>query len=86
MTHVEPTLAAPTPPSSIDFAQVFTEQAQRTSRIDELRPANLHRMFDGLSAPPITHLTVTFNGEEVSVPIEIIGPLRGDKAVYLAAV
>jgi hypothetical protein len=25
MTHVEPTLAAPMPPSSIDFAQVFAE-------------------------------------------------------------
>ena len=44
MTHVEPTLAAPMPPSSIDFVSIFAAQVER---IDALRPANRDRLFDG---------------------------------------
>ena len=63
MTQVEPTLAAPMPVSSIDFAQVFAAQAERSAHIDALRPANRDRLFDGLTAAGITHVTVTFDGE-----------------------
>ena len=31
MTYLEPTLAAPMPPSSIDFEQVFAAQAERSA-------------------------------------------------------
>ncbi len=85
MTHVEPTLAAPMPPSSIDFAQVFAGQAERSARIDALRPANRDRLFDGLSAAGITHVTVTFDGEGDSGQIESIGAWAGDKAVDFPA-
>ena len=78
MTHVEPTLAAPMPPSSIDFAQVFAEQAERSARIDELRPANRDRLFEGLSAAGITHVTVTFDGEGDSGQIESIAAWAGE--------
>ena len=81
MTHVEPTLAAPMPPSSTDFAQVFAAQAERSARIDVLRPANRDRLFDGLSAAGITHVTVTFDGEGDSGQIESIGAWAGDRAV-----
>jgi hypothetical protein len=86
MTHAEPTLAAPMPPSSIDFAQVFAAEAERSARIDALRPANRDRMFDGLTAAGITHVTVTFDGEGDSGQIESIGAWTGDKAVDFPAV
>ena len=54
MTHIEPSLTAPMPPSSVDFAQVFAAQAARSARIDALRPANRDRLFDGLTAAGIT--------------------------------
>ena len=50
MTHVEPTLPAPMPPSSIDFAAVFAAQAKQAAREAELRPANKDRLFDALTA------------------------------------
>jgi len=86
MTYVEPTLAAPMPPSSIDFAQVFAAQAEQSARIDALRPANRDRLFDGLTAAGITHVTVTFDGEGDSGQIDSIGGWCGDKAVDFPAV
>ena len=86
MTHVEPILAAPMQPSSIDFAQVFAAQAERIARIDALRPANRDRLFDGLTAAGITDVTVTFDGEGDSGQIESIGAWAGDKAVDFPAV
>jgi hypothetical protein len=86
MPHVEPTLAGPMPPSSIDFAQVFAAQAEHSARIDALRPANRDRLFDGLTAAGITHVTVTFDGEGDSGQIESIGAWAGDKAVDFPAV
>jgi hypothetical protein len=85
MTHVELTLAAPMQPSSIDFAQVLADQAERSARIDALRPANRDRLFDGLTAAGITHVTVTFDGEGDSGQIESIGAWAGDKAVDFPA-
>ena len=81
MTHVEPTLAAPMPPSRLDFAQVFAAQSERSARIDALRPANRDRLFDGLTAAGITHVTVTFDGIGDSGQIKSIGAWAGDKAV-----
>ena len=86
MTHVEPTLAAPMQPSSIDFTQVFAAQAERSACIDALRPANRDRLFDGLTAADITHVTVTFDGEGDSGQIESIGAWAGDRAVVFPAV
>ena len=56
MTQVEPTLAAPMPPSTIDLASIFAVHAERQARIDALRPGNKDRLFDGLSAAGITHV------------------------------
>jgi hypothetical protein len=57
MTHVEPTLPAPMPPSTIDFAAVFAAQAKQAAREAELRPANRDRLFDALTAAGISHVT-----------------------------
>ena len=46
MNHVEPTLPAPMPPSTIDFAAVFAVQAEQAVREAELRPANASRTAD----------------------------------------
>ena len=86
MTQVEPTLAAPMPPSTIDFAQVFAAQAERSARMGALRPANRDRLFDGLTAAGITHVTVTFDGIGDSGQIESIGAWAGEKAVDFPAV
>ncbi len=59
---------------------------RHASGIDELRPANRDRLFDGLSAAGITHVTVTFDGEGDSGQIESIGAWAGDKAVDFPAV
>ena len=85
MTYDEPTLAAPMPPSSIDFASTFAAQAERIARMDALRPANRDRLFDGLTAAGITHVTVTFDGEGDSGQIESIGAWAGEKAVNFPA-
>ena len=85
MTHVEPTLAASLRPSSIDFDLVFAAQAERSARIDGLRPANRDRLFDGLSAAGITHVTVTFDGAGDSGQIESIGAWSGEIAVDFPA-
>ena len=86
MTHLEPTLAAPMPPPSIDFAQVFAVQAERSARIHALRPANRDCLFDGLIVAGITHVTVTFDGAGDSCQIESIGAWAGDKAIDFPAV
>ncbi len=80
MTQVEPTLSAPMPPSTIDMAAIFAAQAERMARIEALRPGNKDRLFDGLMAAGITHVTVTFDGAGDSGQIESIGAWSGDKA------
>ena len=86
MTHTEPTLAAPMPPSSIDFATIFAAQVEHSARADALRPINRDRLFDGLTAADITHVTVTFDGEGDSGQIESIGAWTGEQAVDFPAV
>lgn len=86
MTQVEPTLPAPMPPSTIDMAAIFAAHAERTARIEALRPGNKDRLFDGLMAAGITHVTVTFDGAGDSGQIESIGAWAGDKAVDFPAV
>jgi hypothetical protein len=81
MTQTQPTLAAPMPPSTIDLASVFARHAERTARIEALRPANKDRLFDGLLAAGITHVTVSFDGEGDSGQIESIGAWNGETAV-----
>lgn len=86
MTHVEPTLPAPMPPSTIDFAAVFAAQAKQAAREAELRPANKDRLFDALTAAGISHVTVTFDGEGDSGQIESIAAWAGETAVDFPAV
>ena len=43
MTHVEPTLPAPMPPSSIDFAAVFAAQAEQEALMLSANPAFIPR-------------------------------------------
>ena len=62
MTLTEPTLAPPMAPSTVDMAQIFASHAERAARIDALRVGNKDRLFDGLKAAGITHVTVTFDG------------------------
>ena len=86
MTHVEPTLPAPMPPSMIDFAAVFAAQAKQAAREAELRPANSDRLFDALTAAGISHVTVTFDGEGDSGQSECIAAWAGETAVAFPAV
>ncbi len=86
MTQTESTLAAPMPASTIDMAAIFAAHAERVARTLALRPANKDRLFDGLMAAGITHVTVTFDGEGDSGQIESIGAWSGDKAVDFPAV
>ena len=85
MTHVEPTIPAPMPPSTIDFASILAAQAERSARMDTLHPANRDRLFDSLTAAGITHVTVTFDGIGDSGQIESIGASVGDNAVDFPA-
>lgn len=86
MTQPEPTLAAPMPPVAVDFASIFAAQAERAARIDALRPANKERLFDGLAAAGITHVTVTFDGYGDSGQIDSIAAWAGETAVEFPAV
>jgi len=86
MTQIEPTLAPPMPPSTVDMAQVFAAHAARTAREAELRPANRDRLFDALAAADISHVTVTFDGEGDSGQIESIDAWAGETTVDLPAV
>ena len=85
MSKIEPTLAAPMAPSRIDFAAVLARQSERDARIAALRPANKERLFDGLTAAGITHVTVTFDGAGDSGQIESIGAWSGETAVDFPA-
>lgn len=86
MTQTEPTLAAPLPPSTIDLASIFAAHAERTARIEALRPGNKDRLFDVLMTAGITHVTVTFDGEGDSGQIESISAWSGDGSVDFPAV
>ncbi len=86
MTQANPTLAAPMPPVAVDFASIFAAQAERAARRDALRPGNKERLFDGLTAAGITHVTVTFDGAGDSGQIESIAAWAGETAVEFPAV
>ena len=85
MTLSEPTLAPPMAPSTVDMAQIFAAHAERAARIEALRPGNKDRLFDGLMAAGITHVTVTFDGAGDSGQIESIGAWSGEIAVDFPA-
>lgn len=84
MTQIEPTLAPPMAPSAVDVASIFAAHAKRTARIEALRPGNKDRLFDGLMAAGITHVTVTFDGAGDSGQIESTGAWSGETAVDFA--
>ena len=86
MTQIDPTLAAPLPPSAIDLAAIFAVHAERQARIDALRPGNKDRLFDGLMAAGITYVTVTFDGEGDSGQIESIAAWAGEAEAEFPAV
>ena len=73
MTQTEPTLAAPLRPSTVEFGAILAAHAERTAQTLALRLDNKDRLFDGLMAAGITHVTVTFDGAGDSGQIESIG-------------
>ena len=81
MTQIEPTLAPPMVPSTVDMAAIFAAHAECTARTLALRPGNKDRLFDGLMAAGISHVTVTFDGAGDSGQIESIGAWSGETAV-----
>lgn len=81
MTQTEPSLAAPMAPSKIDFTAMLARQAERDARIAALRPANKDRLFDGLLAAGVTHVTVSFDGYGDSGQIESIAAWSGETTV-----
>jgi hypothetical protein len=85
MTQVEPTLTTPLLPATIDFAAMLARQAQQDARTASLRPANKDRLFDGLTAADITHVTVSFDGYGDSGQIESIDAYSGEQVVDLPA-
>jgi hypothetical protein len=85
MTQTEPTLIAPLRPSTVDFGAILAGHVEQAARIEALRPGNKDRLFDGLMAAGITHVTVTFDGAGDSGQIECISAWSGDKAVDLPA-
>ena len=85
MNLTEPTLTPPMTPSTVDMAQLFAAHAEREARIEALRPGNKDRLFDGLTAACITHVTVTFDGAGDSGQIESIGAWSGGTAVDFPA-
>jgi hypothetical protein len=85
MNLTEPTLAPPMAPSTVDVAQIFAAHAEREARTLALRPGNRDRLFDGLMAAGITHVTVTFDGAGDSGQIESIGAWSGETAVDFPA-
>ena len=85
MTLTEPTLAPPMAPPTVDMSQIFAAYAARAARIEALRPGNKDRLFDGLTAAGITHVTVTFDGTGDSGKIESIGAWSGETAVEFPA-
>jgi hypothetical protein len=85
MNLTEPTLAPPMAPPTVDMAQIFAAHAERAARIEALRPGNKDRLFDGLLAAGITHVTVPFDGAGDSGQIESIGAWSGEIAVEFPA-
>jgi hypothetical protein len=85
MTLIEPTLAAPMVPSTVDVAAIFAAHAERSARTLALRPGNKDRLFDGLMAAGVTHVTVTFDGCGDSGQIESIDAWSGETAVTFPA-
>jgi hypothetical protein len=85
MTQTEPTLAAPLRPSTVDFGAILAAHAERTARTLALRPGNKDRLFDGLMAAGISHVSVTFDGAGDSGQIESIGAWAGETAVDFPA-
>ena len=85
MNLTEPTLAPPMAPPTVDMAHIFAAHAERAARIDALRPGNKDRLFDGLTAAGITHVTVTFDGAGDSGQIESIGAWSSETAVDFPA-
>jgi len=81
MNLTEPTLTPPMAPPTVDKGQIFAAHAARAARIEALRPGNKDRLFDGLMAAGITHVTVTFDGAGDSGQIESIGAWAGETAV-----
>ena len=81
MTQTEPTLAAPRPPSTTDFAAVFAQQTEDETRAAALHPANKDNLFAGLMAAGITHVTVIFDGHGDSGQIKSIAAWSGERAV-----
>lgn len=81
MAQAEPTLPAPMPPSTIDFASVFAAQTKQAAREAELRPANKDRLFDALAAAGISHVTVTFDGYGDSGQIDSVAAWNGEIAI-----
>ncbi len=81
MNLTEPTLAPPLPLSTVDMGSIFAAPAERTARTLALRPGNKDRLFDGLMAAGITHVTVTFDGAGDSGQIASIGAWSGETAV-----
>ena len=86
MNLIEPTLAPPMAPSTVDMAQIFAAHAEREARTLALRPGNKDRLFDGLTAAGITHVTVTFDGAGDSGQIESIGAWSRETAVDFPAI
>lgn len=85
MTQTEPTLIAALRPSTVDFGAILAGHAELAARIEALRPGNKDRLFDGLMAAGITHVSVTFDGAGDSGQIESIGAWSCDKAVVFPA-
>lgn len=85
MNLTEPTLAPPMAPPTVDMAQIFAAHAERAARIDALRPGNKDRLFDGLTAAGITHVTVTFDRAGDSGQIESIGAWSGETTIDFPA-
>ena len=86
MINTEPSLAAPLPPSTVDFAAIYARQAEADARLADLRPANKERLFDALTAAGISHVTVTFDGSGDSGQIESIAAWCGEEAAALPPV
>ena len=85
MNMTEPTLAPPMAPPTVEMAQIFAAHAERAARIEALRPGNKDRLFDGLVASGITHVTVTLDGAGDSGQIESIGAWSFESAVVFPA-
>jgi hypothetical protein len=85
MTLTEPTFATPMAPPTVHMDQILAAHAERTARIEALRRGNKDRLFDGLTAAGITHVTVTFDGVGDSGQIESIGAWSGETTVDFPA-